>query len=125
MTAKWKDVRRSLSPERETRLQSRLQTELKQLPLAEVRRARTMTQTRLAELLQVNQAAVSKMEQRSDMYLSTLRSYVEAMGGCLEIRVVFPEGEVLLDHLGSELQSPHATRHPPAKRSERRLRRAG
>jgi hypothetical protein len=39
------------------------------------------------------------MEKRSDMYLSTLRSYVEAMGGRLDIRAVFPEGEVVLEHL--------------------------
>jgi len=40
------------------------------------------------------------MEKRSDMYLSTLRSYVEAMGGQLEIRAVFPNGEVVLEQLG-------------------------
>jgi len=72
---------------------------LGRLPLAEVRKARLMTQNRLAELLQVNQGAISKMEKRSDMYLSTLRSYVEAMGGHLDIRAVFPDGEVVLEHL--------------------------
>jgi hypothetical protein len=39
------------------------------------------------------------MEQRTDMYLSTLRSYVEAMGGALEIRAVFPDGDVKIDLL--------------------------
>jgi predicted transcriptional regulator len=61
-----------------------------------------LTQTRLAEILRVNQAAISKMEQRTDMYLSTLRSYIEAMGGSLEVRAVFPESEILLEHIGSE-----------------------
>lgn len=58
-----------------------------------------LTQTRLAELLKINQGAISKLEKRSDMYLSTLRSYVEAMGGHLDVRAVFPTGEVVLDHL--------------------------
>ena len=50
------------------------------MPIAEVRQARQMTQVRLAEVLGVNQGAISKLEKRSDMYLSTLRSYIEAMG---------------------------------------------
>ena len=58
-----------------------------------------MTQTRLAELLEMDQGNLSQLEQRTDMYLSTLRSYVEAMGGALEIRAVFPEGDVEIDLL--------------------------
>ncbi len=99
MAHKWKDIRRTLSDEREASIKSRVAAELRKLPLAEMRKARLLTQNRLAELLQVNQGAISKMEKRSDMYLSTLRSYVEAMGGHLEIRAVFPNGEVLLEHL--------------------------
>jgi transcriptional regulator with XRE-family HTH domain len=99
MAYKWKDVRRTLSPEREARIKRRVETEVGRLPLAELRKARLLTQARLAELLQVNQGAISKMEKRSDMYLSTLRSYVEAMGGQLDIRAVFPDGEVVLEHL--------------------------
>jgi transcriptional regulator with XRE-family HTH domain len=70
---------------------------LAKLPLGALRRARSMTQVRLAELLQVNQGAVSKMEKRTDMYLSTLRRYIEAMGGSLDIRAVFPDGEIVLE----------------------------
>ena len=100
MAHKWREVRRRFSAEAESRIESRVQEELDCLPLAELRSARQMTQIRLAELLRVNQGAISKMERRSDMYLSTLRSYIEAMGGQLEIRAVFPNGEVLLEHLG-------------------------
>lgn len=100
MANKWKEVRRTLAPEREARIRREITAELGRLPLAEVRRARLMTQNRLAEVLHVNQGAISKMEQRSDMYLSTLRSYVEALGGQLDIRAVFPNGEILLQHLG-------------------------
>jgi DNA-binding XRE family transcriptional regulator len=101
-THKWKEVRRKLAPEREARIKSCVSAELSRLPLAEIRKARELTQVRLAELLQVNQGAVSKLEQRSDMYLSTLRSYVEAMGGHLDIRAVFPNGEVVLEHLSDK-----------------------
>jgi transcriptional regulator with XRE-family HTH domain len=102
MAKNWREIRRTLSPEREKKIKARVKAELARLPLAEVRKARALTQTRLAEILRVNQAAISKIEQRTDMYLSTLRSYVEAMGGSLEVRAVFPESEILLEHIGSE-----------------------
>jgi transcriptional regulator with XRE-family HTH domain len=69
------------------------------MPLHQIRNAREMTQTRLAELMEMDQGNVSRLEQRTDMYLSTLRSYVEAMGGTLEIRAVFPDGDVKIDLL--------------------------
>ena len=50
-----------------------------------------MTQQHLANLLGINQAAVSKMERRADMYISTLQSMIRAMGGRLKIEAVFPE----------------------------------
>jgi transcriptional regulator with XRE-family HTH domain len=69
------------------------------IPLQQLRNARQMTQTRLAELLEMDQGNISKLEQRTDMYLSTLRSYIEAMGGELEIRALFPDGDVKIDLL--------------------------
>ena len=60
------------------------------LSLAELRRARLMTQDQLAADLHINQASVAKLERRTDMYLSTLRRFVEAMGGELEIVARFP-----------------------------------
>ena len=105
MANKWKDLRRPLSVEDEVVLKTRVREELGRLPLAELRKARKLTQNRLAELLQVNQGAISKIEKRSDMYLSTLRSYVEAVGGHLDIRAVFPNGEIVLEHLSEEQTS--------------------
>ena len=61
------------------------------LSLAELRRARLMTQDQLAADLRINQASVAKLERRTDMYLSTLRRFVEAMGGKLEIVARFPD----------------------------------
>ena len=56
--------------------------------------AREVTQVHLAKILGVNQAAVSKLERRADMYVSTLQSFVKAMGGELKITARFPEGTV-------------------------------
>ena len=75
---------------------------LAELPLEKLRSARELTQTDMAELLGVNQSAVSKIERRSDMYLSTLRNYVSAMGGTLQIQAVFPEGAVGIDVLSEK-----------------------
>ncbi len=61
------------------------------LSLAELRRARLMTQDQLAADLHINQASIAKLERRTDMYLSTLRRFVEAMGGELEIVARFPD----------------------------------
>ena len=67
---------------------------LTEMALQEIRRARQTTQTNLAKSLKINQAAVSKMERRTDMYISTLRTYVEAMGGRLDIIARFDEGSI-------------------------------
>ena len=66
------------------------------MPLHELRRARELTQRDMAKLLKVNQPAVSKMEQRADVYVSSLRSYIEAVGGKLKIVAEFPEGEIAI-----------------------------
>ena len=69
---------------------------LEEMPLHEVRRARALTQRDMAKMLKVNQPAVSKLEQRADVYVSSLRSYIEAVGGKLKIVAEFPEGEVAI-----------------------------
>lgn len=67
---------------------------LKEMALNELRQARQMSQEHLAELLDTKQANVSRLERRTDMYISTLRSYIEAIGGKLDIIATFPEGKV-------------------------------
>ena len=64
------------------------------MALDELRQAREMTQVHLAKILRVNQAAVSKMERRADMYVTTLQDFIKAMGGELKIIAQFPEGTV-------------------------------
>jgi transcriptional regulator with XRE-family HTH domain len=59
--------------------------------LRQLREARERSQKAVAERLRIKQAAVSKLERRTDMYLSTLRGFIEAMGGKLEIIARFPD----------------------------------
>jgi DNA-binding XRE family transcriptional regulator len=94
MAHKWKDIRRKLSPEQEEETRRYVQAVVESVTLNQLREARKLTQASLASLLGVNQGSVSKMEKRTDMYISTLRSFIQAMGGELQIRAVFPEGEV-------------------------------
>jgi len=67
------------------------------MPLAELRQARHLTQEQIAQNLKIKQASVSKMETQTDMYISTMRKYIEAMGGELEIIAKFPEGNVKVE----------------------------
>ena len=99
MARKFEELRAKMSPERRARNEAHAKAELANMPLHQLRHAREMTQTRLAEVLSVDQGRISKLEKRTDMYLSTLRSYIEAMGGALEIRAVFPDGDVKIDLL--------------------------
>lgn len=70
----------------------RVRDEMQRMALDELRSAQRLTQTDMAEMLDVPQSSISRIEQRTDMYLSTLRNYVHAMGGVLQIQAVFPDG---------------------------------
>jgi len=92
MARKYAELRAKMSPERRARVDARVRAALEEMPLQELRRARELSQARLAELLEMTQPEVSKIEHRTDLYISTLRSYIEAMGGELEILARFPDG---------------------------------
>ena len=94
---KWSTLRGQMSQESRTRMDARLKETLAAMPLDKMRKARSMTQTAVAERLDVDQGSVSKLEGRTDMYLSTLREYVEALGGTLELRADFPDGSINID----------------------------
>jgi predicted transcriptional regulator len=83
-----------MSLESRARAEARALSMLDEMPLAELRRARGLSQKALAELLDVQQPSIARLERRTDMYLSTLRSHIEAMGGQLEVIARFPEGAV-------------------------------
>ena len=92
----WSELTKDFSPERRRRIDEMTRKALAEMPLHELRQARAMTQKDLAEKLNVNQPAVSKMEQRTDAYISSLRSYIEAVGGHLKIVAEFPECQVAI-----------------------------
>ena len=94
MAKKFTELREKLSPERQARVHERTREMLKEMPLQELRQARKLSQEAIATVLGAKQASISKLEHRTDMYVSTLRSYIEAMGGTLEIVAQFPDGEV-------------------------------
>lgn len=98
---KFKELLDAMPVERRDKVERRVRATIAAMPLDELRRARQMTQTKLAETLGVNQGEVSKIEHRTDLYLSTLSEYVEALGGTLEIRAVFPDNEVRITQFES------------------------
>jgi len=114
MAHKWRDVRRKLSPEQEEKTRRYVRSVVAAVSLNQLREARKLTQENLATILGINQGSVSKMEKRTDMYISTLRSFVEAMGGQLQIRAVFPEGEVLIDQFENLDDAPTGTERETA-----------
>lgn len=83
-----------MSPESRERSRALAAKYRAEMPLNELRDALEITQTHLAELLKVKQSAVSKMERRTDMYVSTLHHIIKAMGGELKIVANFPDGAV-------------------------------
>jgi predicted XRE-type DNA-binding protein len=114
------DMLADLPPERQAAVEARYQ-ELKQEVegLRELRHIAGKAQLEIAEALNIKQPSVSKIEKQADMYLSTLRSYVEAVGGKLELVVKLPRRPALhLQHLGDALTDE--TRPAPTPRVRRR-----
>jgi len=64
--------------------------ELEEMSLADLRKAQNLTQAEVAKKLGIKQATVSEVESRSDLYMSTLRKHIEALGGALKLTAVFP-----------------------------------
>jgi transcriptional regulator with XRE-family HTH domain len=94
------ELTKGLSAERKARIAEKVKALKADMPLAELRQARERSQEELARKLKVNQPAVAKLEKRTDMYVSNLRRYVEALGGSLEITARFPEGTVNITNFG-------------------------
>jgi hypothetical protein len=95
MAKKYLELRANLSPAARAVSEAEHQRLVEEMSLHQLRRAREMTQTRIAEELQIGQGDVSKLERRTDMYVSTLASYLQAVGANLEIRAVFPDGSAV------------------------------
>lgn len=97
MTRSLVNVRKKINSKVLAAAEKKAQKLLASMPLQELRHARQLSQEQLAGVLHVKQASISKLERRADMYISTLRNFIRAMGGELEINAVFPDGVVPID----------------------------
>ena len=99
MAKKFAALRAQMSPESQARTEAKAQAMmLAEMQLNELRQARGLSQKMLAEVLHVQQPAIAKIEKRTDMYISTLRSHIEAMGGQLDIVARFPDGALKISN---------------------------
>ena len=112
------ELTKDFTPERRQRIAEMKSELLAEMPLHELRRARALTQGDMAKMLKVNQPAVSKLEQRADIYVSSLRSYIEAVGGKLKIVAEFPEGEVAITNFSEVGETDAVSREVEYESSE-------
>lgn len=96
MARKFSELRDKMTPEARARSDRMKEQLIAAMPLHELRRARKLTQEQIASSLHLDQPAVSKLERRTDMFISTLRNFVRAMGGDLEISANFPDGRIVV-----------------------------
>jgi len=85
---RWNDIKRSRSHEASERVRRRVEREVLDMNLAELRRELGVTQVQVAEAADMTQSELSRLERRDDHLVSTLRRCVEAMGGELELTAV-------------------------------------
>jgi len=104
---KWSEIRNKAhdSPEARAEIEQEMRIMEAITTLHQAREQRGVTQTELARALDVSQANVSRTERKQDLFLSTIRRYVEALGGELEVRAIFPDQTVTLSF-------PHVERGP-------------
>jgi len=104
-------IRKELSPARRKKVQARAEQFIaEEMTLRELRRARKLTQVRMARELGIGQDGVSKLEKRADLMISTLRKTVEAMGGSLSLVAEFPDrAPVILSGIAEKEPDPKPT----------------
>lgn len=108
MARKFSELTQDFSSERRERIETKKAALREEMELAELRQALSLTQSTLADALGVQQAEISKIERRTDVFVSTLRRFIQAMGGDLEIRAVFPDRSVTIRNFSS---LAHGVRH--------------
>ena len=100
MAKSYESLRKKMTPASRARAEKMTRQHLAEMPIHELRRAMQLSQEQLAYKLGTKQANVSKVERRTDMYISTLRSYIKAVGGELQIIAHFPDGDVMINQFG-------------------------
>jgi transcriptional regulator with XRE-family HTH domain len=107
----FRELEAKMSPAARARAEELADQMEKELGLDELREARDITQETLAKALNISQGAVSKMERRADMYISSLQGIVRALGGKMEIRAIFPDGSVAVINQFSDLEKHNGRRN--------------
>lgn len=100
---KWSEIKARTRPETRARIKAEARRLSEDLHLSQLRKARGLTQEAMAELLGVSQAEVSKMERRSELYVGTLRKFIEAMDGELVLAARFADGVEVPIRLADEV----------------------
>ena len=91
MAKKFKELFEKMSPDRQARVNAKVKNTLKEMGLAEIRELHQVTQENIASVLHVKQSSVSRLEQRSNVTVESLRDYARALGGDLEVRIIIDE----------------------------------
>src|SRR5579871_6648707 len=100
---KWADIKaKVMTPEQQARVEAETRKLFEELHLGELRKAKGLTQEAMSELLGVSQAEVSKMERRTELYVGTLRKFIEAMNGELVLAARFKDGVEVPIRLGED-----------------------
>ena len=98
---RFSSLSKAISPDGRHRIEQKKVELREEMALHELREARRLTQVALGDTLQIDQSAVAKMEKRADIYVSSLRRFVEAMGGELRIVAHFPDGDVVINNFST------------------------
>ncbi len=112
MARKFAELEARMTPQSRERSEAVFRELVAEMPLHELRQAKALSQAAVAGRLKISQAAVSKLEHRADVYVSTLRDYIEAMGGQLEIVARFPDGDVRIANFAEEDEGAGQARAP-------------
>ena len=111
---KFHELTGDFTPERRGRIEAAKAELIVEMALHELRQVRDLTQEDLAKRMDRQQPAIAKIENRPDMYISTLRNYIEAMGGRMKIVAQLPEGEVTITNFARVEEGEEA--RPPVVR---------
>ena len=109
MSKPFKHLLNKMSSERRERIKIKTDLLKNEMALGELRKALDLTQEEIANSLGMKQAAISKFEHQSDIYLSTLRKILFAMGADLKVVAHFPDGDVLIDQF-KDIRDPDSNR---------------